>query len=1737
MSTRRTQARTPRPTPDEPSAGAAPVETFAAELDHVLPGKAASDAEADFAAQMRQDWMLEAGLGLDPATLADIVADFWAFAERRQKRDPKIDLRPVGGEEGHAPALWALMIVQDDQAFLVDTVMGEITERGCTVRAMFHPLVTVRRDRAGRRAETGAHRRELMILVLLELGAGGDGEALVQGVSAALADARASVADFKPMRDLMDRAIAELEAGRPGGAKGVSGEERAEDLAFLRWLNADHFVFLGARVYDYPRDGKGAYAAEEPRADPAESLGVLRDPGRVVLRRDSEPAILSAQARRRLGDVPLVVAKSNMLSRVHRRGYLDYVGVKRYGPDGRAFGEIRFVGLFTLEAYQEPVREVPLIRRKAARVIARAAKAAGGHREKRLQGVLQTYPRDELFQMSEDDLLRISLGLVHLEDRPRASLFARHDPFDRFVSVLFLLPQDRYTSDVDRQVGEMLAHAWGGRVSAAYPSFSDGPLARVHYIVGVRPGAHPEPDMDALQAEAAAAIHTWRDDFAETLRASGLEPERMADISRRYADAFPARYRDLFSAAEALADIEQIETATDAPIKVRAYRTAAESERQFRFKLYREGGQAPLSDVLPIVENMGLKGMIEDGVEVTPLRPDGTRASVWVHDFLLEDDLGDPLDFEAVRDAFEDAVVAVWAGRTENDPFNRLVVELGASWREAALIRALARYRQQSSMDPSQRAQTAALANFPGVARLILDLFRTRFDPAIRVSPRARAEQSDAVFGRIVEALQRVESLDADRVLRRLAMLVQAIQRTNYFQPDEDGEPKPYIAFKIASRELEHLPDPKPFREIFVWAPHVEAVHLRFGPVARGGIRWSDRRDDFRTEVLGLAKAQQVKNAVIVPVGAKGGFYPKQLPRGGTPEQIRAEGVRAYTTFLHGLLDLTDNLGAKGEVIPPPSVIVHDEDDPYLVVAADKGTATFSDIANGVAAERGFWLGDAFASGGSQGYDHKAMGITARGAWEAVKRHFRELGKDIQSEPFTVAGVGDMSGDVFGNGMLLSTQIRLVAAFDHRHVFIDPDPDPATSFAERQRLFALARSSWADYDPALISKGGGVFPRSAKQVTLTAEIQALLGIKDQTLTPSDLVRAVLKAPCELLYFGGIGCYVKAPHESDAEVGDKTNDLVRVNGDELRCKVVGEGANLGFTQAGRIVFARAGGRIDTDAIDNSAGVDCSDHEVNIKILTGAVERAGGLKRKARDALLVRMTDDVASHVLEHNYGQTLALSLLEATAAQDLESHAEFMARLVAEGRLDRKVEGLPGPAALAEMAAAGQGLARPELAVLLAYGKLELCHDILESAAPDDPYFFGALKAYFPKPLARYEADMKRHRLRREIIATVLANDIVNMAGFTFPQRLRDAAGCDTAGLVVAFEAARRIFRLDRVWAEISALDGKIPAKTQLDLYREIVLLQRRQTYWMARARRGGQTGMGAGVEALIAAYQPAVDSFKAVGLGLLAPFERQAAEARAKTFIRAGAPEPLARMAAGARALMAASDVADMARKARWAPTAAARVYVAAGAAFGFDRVRAAAGALPTNDAYERMAARRMIEDLLAEQAATAQAVIAFCGNADAGADAASAKAAVQAWAGLRRDEANTARDHPGRDRGGARRLELRQAHHRRRGAGRAGGGEIAKGSDQASRAAARLRPRGGRGRRGPPARRGCGAGSPRSGPDSRWPDPDRSAWARGSPRGPARRRRGCPARSTAARPPRSGGARRTREGRPPGR
>jgi len=1530
------------------------------------------ESERAFLTQILEDFDADELPGLGAGSLNRIIAGFWQYGEQRQGAQTQRRISSFLDSTGQPTGYDVIEIVQVDSPFIVETVMGELIDQGVSIRSMFHPVVTIHRDFDGKRVKAGDDSKESMMLIFIERQSAERHTQIIDGVDQSLNDLKLAVRDFPRMQKLLAEEITALERQRANSA--IDPAVLEENLAFLRWMDENHFVFLGARGYAYPRESDGSYAREEPLNQMQEGFGVLRDAGRAVLRRSSEPAVLSQQLMTQLEtSEPVTVAKANLKSRVHRRIYMDYIGVKRYGADGKPSGEVRFVGMFTSEAYDRPAFEVPLVRKKAEHVLHEAAALGlqGGYNEKRLKNIVETYPRDELFQMTEQDLLRIARGVLHLSDRPRVKLFTRADPFDRFISVMLYIPREIYQARMQKEAGEILAAAYLGRVSAAYSYISDSLLSCIHYIIGVTPGDHFDPNIADVEADIENITRSWPQKIAaqiQTMAESGSFPEEVLSLQSNtsfdvsaWGHAVPAGYQERYTTREAFIDIAFLANlSAESPVNIRAYQRLEDAENIFCYKLYTRAEKAiPLSDILPVLGNMGVKTLEEYGYHVRSEE----IGSFWVHEFILKLPRSHAGAFADFRDEFEQTLLALWYGKTEDDGFNALALT-GQSWREVALLRAFCRYRVQSGLDPSPDIQQAALRENPDVVEALLNLFNSKFAPeGGEVS--AREATVEAATVNIDTLLQKVASLDHDRVLRRLAALIGAMRRTNYFQPDAEGNQKAYISFKIASRELTDLPEPKPYREIFIWSPGVEGVHLRFGPVARGGLRWSDRKDDFRTEVLGLVKAQQVKNAVIVPVGSKGGFFPKKLPKSGTPDEVKNAAIVAYKTFLSGLLDLTDNLDGKGNIVPPANVIRWDDPDPYLVVAADKGTATFSDIANGVSADYNFWLGDAFASGGSVGYDHKVMGITAKGAWEAVKRHFREIGKDIQTEAFTVAGVGDMSGDVFGNGMLLSKKTLLVAAFDHRDIFIDPNPDPEKAFAERERMFALPRSSWQDYNKELISKGGGVFPRGQKSIPLSPEIKALLDLEVNEVSPFELMQAILKARVELLYFGGIGTYIKAPAQVHLDVGDKANDAIRIDGPEVRAKVIGEGANLGITQAGRIACAESGVRLNTDAIDNSAGVDCSDHEVNIKILLSQVIASGKLKAEDRDALLASMTDDVSRHVLKHNYDQTLALSLQEATSAEDNAAQAAFMSGLEKRGRLDRKVEGLPGNSLLEARKVGGHGLYRPELAVITAYAKLVLFDDIVAGTAPDDAGLIPVLVRYFPPALHGYSDAIRKHRLHREIIATVVSNEIVNVCGPSFALRATRGAGVDISALVLAFEATRQLFDINTLWSGINALDNLIPAAAQTALYSDLASFVRHQTYWIARRNAGQAPDLAA----MLKPYAENVASLLDQGDAALTSKTKARLADRVAELEALGCPTDLAKRITLLSAFHHAGDIIDLAFEKKKPLDKTAELYFLTGAHFGFDGLQAGAGDLASNDPWDRMATRRLIEDVLSEQ------------------------------------------------------------------------------------------------------------------------------------------------------------------------
>ena len=1561
-------------------------ETFLAAAEKQAPkrkGKPDVGALPSFLEQYQADAFIEDFISLTTDDAASLALDLWEFNyENRAQPGRMIRVRHATGADGKPLKLDVAEIVGPDMAFLVDSAIAACQEAKVEIRAVLHPVVP---GPSGKRSTIQIHLPRLDDAMLADL---------QKKLEEAFADVAVVNADFLAMRAKMEQARERLSTLKATAER--TAEEVSEARQFLSWLLDENFTFLGARDYTFALDAEGHLAAEEPIVDEKSGLGILRDMSRNVLSRAAEPTVLTPAIRAFINEPsPIIVAKASFISRVHRHSHADYVGVKRYDEHGDVIGETRFVGLFTSEAYTRTADEVPLIRRKIERV--KTASASGSRFSmKQLDSVLMNYPRDELFQISEADLGRIAHGVLRLYLRPRTRLFIRRDRFDRYVSALLYVPRDSYNSDLRTRAHRIIAEAYGGRPSAFYPSFGDGPLARVHLIVGLTRG-HPEPDEDGLDLQMRQLFETWEDALGRVARSTGSEQMLLARAH------FTAAYKEAFQPEEGLADLIAI-GALPPGKALRARVWGPEMEAGIsRVKIYHRDQPLDLSEIVPVLERMGLRVRAEVGY---PIRFSAARGeadgSVYVHDLAIDKPAGQ----KRLEARFEHAFEAIWARDTENDRFNSLVVALGVDWRSAALLRTLARFRSQSGLDPSEVVQVRALADHPEIANGLLELFAIKFDPGIAGDLDARRNAADPVIADISKQLEAVATLDADRVLRRLLALVKAAQRTNYYMTDPSGRAFRHIAVKIASREADPLPAPRPFREIFVWSPDVEGVHLRFGPVARGGLRWSDRREDFRTEVLSLVKAQQVKNAVIVPVGSKGGFYPKTLPAKGSREEIQAAGVAAYKIFVGALLQLTDNI-VKGKTIHPEKVVCWDGEDPYLVVAADKGTATFSDIANGLSADYNFWLGDAFASGGSAGYDHKKMGITARGAWEAVKRHFREIGHDTQTQPFSVIGIGDMSGDVFGNGMLQSKVIRLLAAFDHRHIFLDPDPkNLEASFAERQRMFDLPRSSWADYDKKLISKGGGIFERSAKSIPLSPEIKALTGLTDAAVTPDVLIKALLTAGIDLLWFGGIGAYIKASTQAHADVGDKTNDNLRVDGKDVKAKVIAEGANLGVTQAGRIEFVRNGGRINTDAIDNSAGVDCSDHEVNIKILLTEAINEGALKTADRNPLLASMTEEVSGLVLESNYDQTGALSVMQATAAADLDSHERLIETLESQGKLDRAVEGLPSTEAFRFLREHSLGLTRPELAVIMAYAKLDLFSSLIASEAPDDTAFEDLLTTYFPNALEKFGEARKHHRLRREIIATRLSNRLVNMAGASFAVQKRDAEGIDAGKIAEAFEAAHAAFHFDDLFERINALDGKAPAAAQILMSVETSANLR----MLASAFISEPTLVRTGsVLKVIERYRRAIAEIRSLLPTALSPLVYGRVEARAEKYRNAGAPADIARDVALVRALASARETVEIAEQVKWPLAAALHVQHQVGQQLGLDRMRAAARDLEPRDHWDRLALQRVADDLPRQQTELSIAAIRQTQTSKPnGLDNQAAKRLVEDWIAPRRELAD---------------------------------------------------------------------------------------------------------------------------------
>src|SRR4051794_7353562 len=1508
-------------------------------------------------------------------TLLGAALSLWQFGEIRNVGTPKVRLfNPTVDANGWGLEHTVIEIVNDDMPFLVDSVSAEVTRLGRNIHLLLHPVVRVRRDAGSKRVELESTQEAKIDAIVesymhIEIDQESDSAELAAmrtSLERVLHDVRAAVADWQAMRAQLRADVAELEHAKLP----MPQEEVAEARQFLQWLDKGNFILLGFRRYAFETRDEKDYLPPILES----GLGILRAFRKESSARGLAPLTREFSEYARTKDL-LIITKANSRSTVHRNVPLDRLGIKRYDDDGNLTGEDRFLGLFTSAAYSRSVREIPMLRLKATRTIERAGLDPHSHNGKALVDILETFPRDEFFQITDAQLFDIARGILLLQERHRVALFTRKDVFERFVSCYVFVPRDQNTVEFREKAKQLLEDQFNGRETTISEHVTDAPLARILFVIRTTPGAIPEVDEKRIEAMLADAARTWADRLLDTLCHRYGEEEGI-ELQRRYKRAFSAAYSERFAAEAALYDIQHIEEVlADGRLVVDLYRHKTD-ERQFHCKIIHSGPPVPLSEIMPRLENMGLKVLAEEPYEVYPL---GAASLVRIRDFSLAAE-GMQDDLSPIKQKFQETFVRVWNREAENDGFNRLVITAELEWHEVVVLRAYSKYIRQIGVNVSEQLIQQTLSAHSDVARLLIQLFETHFDPSLgSATLRGASMASESVTGRhlaaggiraqIEDALDRVKNPDEDRILRLYLTLIEATLRTNYYQRDASGNRKPYLSFKLDSQSIRELPLPRPMFEISVYSPSMEGIHLRAGKVARGGIRWSDRREDFRTEILGLMKAQNVKNVVIVPMGSKGGFVVKN-PSSDRPT-FQKEGVAAYQTLLRGMLDITDNLRGA-DVIPPRDVVRRDADDPYLVVAADKGTATFSDIANAISAEYGFWLGDAFASGGSAGYDHKAMGITARGGWEAVKRHFRELGTNIQREDFTVVGVGDMSGDVFGNAMLLSPRTKLIAAFNHSHIFLDPTPDPAISLAERQRMFDQ-RLNWNGYNVDLLSKGGAVLERSAKTVTVSDEVVSVLDLDKKTLAPAELMKAILRARADLLWLGGIGTYVKAGDEDHAAARDRANDALRVDATELRVRVVGEGANLGFTQQARIEFAMGGGHINTDAIDNSAGVDTSDHEVNIKVLLyDAIERGELAGLDERNTLLASMTDEVGQLVLCDNYEQTQAISLTQALGESVLDEQARFMRALERAGRLDRALEGLPDDETIAQRHTAHIGLTRPELAILLAYSKIVLYADLLASDLPDDPLLVEDLVLYFPKPLRQqYRGTIERHRLRREIIGTYVTNNIINRIRPTYVWQMTEETGKSAADVARAFTIIRESFDLRSLWSAIEGQDNVLPARVQTDMLIEVGRLLERAMNWLLISDY-----QSLDTARYVGEFRPAIAAISENLNDILPASLLGSLRARQGELEMDGVPEPVARRIASLGVMGAALDIVRLSRTGR--PVAdVAKVYFSVGARFGLERLRTAGNSIPAETPWQKAALAAVVDDLFTYQSTLASKVL----------------------------------------------------------------------------------------------------------------------------------------------------------------
>ena len=1439
-----------------------------------------------------------------------------ACAERRPPGIALVRLESMGGSVGQRRM--RIGIVNDDMPFLVDSVAGLLAERDLIVHRLLHPVLCAERDEKACLLQLGplcqdVSKRESIMYLEVDRTDARSRRDLVADLHHVLADVRAAVGDWRALQDSMRRDAE------------TTGDE--EGAALMRWFADGAMTLLGRHV-------------ECPSRSDSEALGLLRIPGEPLW---SEDSCAAAMAYFREGGAEPLLAKADRIASVHRRVPYDLV-VMPIREGGEITGLSIHAGLWTSEALKAPPESAPVLRRRLVELEEQFGFDPRGHSGKALRHAVGSLPHDLLVSLRPDAVKTLVITAMSLTDRPRPTLVLVESVLKRHLFAFVWLPRDELTTSRRVTIGRMVEEAADGQIFNWTVELGDGELALIRYSLDVKPG-HELPDIAALNQRLDDMVRGWEPSVEEALGAI-VGPTRATRLALSYLDDFPESYRSRTEAQEAAEDVLRICELDGVNSRdARLYRRQGDAPNRLRLKTYRLAGVIPLSEAVPVFENFGFRVLEEQ-----PTALDSGQLG-YIHDFSLEiPGDGNAEDVLKHGKVLERALAAVLEARAENDAFNQLLVGAGLQPRDVVLFRSWFRYLRQTGLSYSLITVVEALRRAPGVARGLISLFDARLDPAFdggREDAVRKAEEA------INHGLAQVAAIDEDRILRLIRGVISATLRTNAYA--EAG--REALAFKLDSSLVPGLPAPVPWREIWVYSPRVEGIHLRGGPVARGGLRWSDRRDDFRTEILGLMKAQVVKNAVIVPTGAKGGFYPKQLPPTSDRDAWLAEGTESYRTFIRALLSVTDNI-VDNKIIHPDGVTIRDGEDPYFVVAADKGTASFSDVANEIAVSRKFWLGDAFASGGSQGYDHKAMGITARGAWLSVQRHFLELGTDVQTQPIRVAGVGDMSGDVFGNGMLLSKALKLVAAFDHRHIFLDPDPDPAKSWEERSRMFNLPRSSWADYDASLISKGGGVFPRTQKVIPLSPEIRALLDIQAEEVDPPTLMSAILKAPVDLLWFGGIGTYLKAKAEAHSEVGDPGNDAIRVNASELRAKAIGEGANLAITQAGRIEFDQAGGRINTDFIDNSAGVDCSDNEVNIKIPLNQEMANGSLTFEKRNALLSEMTDAVADIVLEDNRLQTLALSIAERGGADALPPLVRAIEILEDSGRLNRQVEGLESNEELLRRAQDNRGLSRPELAVLLSTTKLALQAALEAGKITEDPTLTPELCAAFPAVMQERHSDaIQQHRLRRQIIATKVANRFVNRLGITAVFSLTEEEGASFGQAAACFVAAERLFDMDRLWRALDTLD--MAEEVRLELFDQA---SQGLQFHIADLLRN--TSAATKIVTIVETLRPGLDQLSEALSGLLREEARNQAGSQRARLLALGAPPEIVDQIVRLFELNGAVGIATLAQKLGKDPILLTRAYTKLGEALGLDWAQAAANRFAARDQWERLLTAGLARD-----------------------------------------------------------------------------------------------------------------------------------------------------------------------------